>query len=520
MTGILDIIRKELLINLLSLRFIIGLVVVMLLIGLVGYVLTLDYASRRQAYIAAAEQHSRALEDAKVYSTIKVEMDIPPNPLSLLSRGSKDLPVTITVSPYHVPTILDASGSGATISLDGTGDLPVNPLLRVFSSIDVGFIVGMIMSLFCILLVFDSFSGEKEQGTLRVLLSAPVGRLQLLAGKYCGALLSAATPLTAGLLLLVILWNISGLVTLTPADWLGLACMYAASILYLACFLALGILISLFAEESVTGLVHQLLVWVVAGIVLPAGAGYVAEFLHPILPETELIREADENYGRAYSNVRYQQTEGSWNVAYTDYAGPESFLGITEKEALNRVEYNKIIFPMKFALAEEHFHIHDAVQRSLERREEARNSLDAISPVAAYGRIVRALAGSDIGSYRRTFAAARNYRESLMEYLRPKVATAAWVTRVLDQPELQPTKENMSYWNERAKKEGEDVFLKEWWNWSRVKPLDLSAMPRPNLEVPGLRERLGDALFPCALLMVLTAGFLVMAGWKLLRYPA
>jgi hypothetical protein len=45
-------------------------------------------------------------------------------------------------------------------------------------------------------------------------------------------------------------------------------------------------------------------------------------------------------------------------------------------------------------------------------------------------------------------------------------------------------------------------------------------MPRPNLEVPGLRERLGDALFPCALLMVLTAGFLVMAGWKLLRYPA
>jgi len=60
--------------------------------------------------------------------------------------------------------------------------------------------------------------------------------------------------------------------------------MYAASILYLACFLALGILISLFAEESVTGLVHQLLVWVVAGIVLPAGAGYVAEFLHPSFP--------------------------------------------------------------------------------------------------------------------------------------------------------------------------------------------------------------------------------------------
>jgi ABC-type transport system involved in multi-copper enzyme maturation permease subunit len=439
--------------------------------------------------------------------------------MSLFGRGSKDLPVIVTVSPYHVPTMLDAAGTGSSVRVGGTGELPVNPLLRVFSSIDLGFVVGMILSLFCILLVFDGFSGEKEQGALRLMLSSPVGRLQLLAGKYLGAVITAAIPLAAGILVTVIIWNVSGLVTLGGGDWAALLCIFAASLLYLACFVALGLLISLFAGDSVTGLVHQLLAWVIAGVVFPACAGFASDILHPVPRMTELVHEAEERYQHAYGNVPYQQTgDGGWNGVSLDYTGGESFLAITGTEALHRLEYNKIVFPMKFALAEELFRIRDAVQRELDLRDETRNRIGACSPVMAYMRIIRAMAGSDPGSYRRTFAAAREYRELLMDYLRPRVATAAWFTRVLDQPELQPTKENLAYWNARAEKEGGDVLYKEWLSWDRVRPLDLAGMPRPSLEVAGLEGRLQEALLPLCLLMALTVAFLMLAGWKLLRY--
>jgi len=157
----------------------------MLLIGLVGYVLTLDYASRRQAYIAAAEQHSRALEDAKVYSTIKVEMDIPPNPLSLLSRGPKTCQ---SRSRFHRIT-----SRRYWMLRERRDDLPRRHGRSAGEPAPAGLLLDRCRvhrrddhEPVLHLLVFDSFSGEKEQGTLRVLLSAPVGRLQLLAGKYCG----------------------------------------------------------------------------------------------------------------------------------------------------------------------------------------------------------------------------------------------------------------------------------------------------------------------------------------------
>jgi ABC-type transport system involved in multi-copper enzyme maturation permease subunit len=164
------IIRKELLINLLSLRFALGLVVVALMMGLVATILTEEYVARHQTYLSDVQRHREALRQAKVYSTIEVTVDIPPPLLSVFSRGMKDRPSSIRVSPYHVPSLIER-GSGTGIDLWGTSDRPHNPLLRIFTPIDLSFVISMILSLFAILLVFDSFSGEREQGTLGLILS-------------------------------------------------------------------------------------------------------------------------------------------------------------------------------------------------------------------------------------------------------------------------------------------------------------------------------------------------------------
>ncbi|HUI64787.1 MAG TPA: hypothetical protein VL126_08090, partial [Bacteroidota bacterium] len=102
-----QIIRKELRINLLSLRFLIGLVVSIVLMGMVGYVLVEDYAARQQAYLSNVQIHRQALQETKVYSELKVVVDIPPSPLSVFARGVRDLPTSVQVSAFHIPSLLD-----------------------------------------------------------------------------------------------------------------------------------------------------------------------------------------------------------------------------------------------------------------------------------------------------------------------------------------------------------------------------------------------------------------------------
>jgi ABC-type transport system involved in multi-copper enzyme maturation permease subunit len=236
-----QIILKELLVNLLSLRFAVGLVVAVLMMGLVGYVLMKDYAARHQTYLSDVQRHRDALKQTKVYSTLEVVVDIPPSPLSIFSRGVKDLPTSIRVSPYQIPSLIGEEGASANIDLWGTSNRPYNPLLRIFSPIDLSFVISMILSLFAVLLVFDSFSGEREQGTLKLLLSNPVGRVQLLIGKFLGALLTMAVPLTIGFLEVMLLWSLSSDVSLDASSWAGIGLIYLVSLIFLAGFLSLGL---------------------------------------------------------------------------------------------------------------------------------------------------------------------------------------------------------------------------------------------------------------------------------------
>ena len=52
------------------------------------------------------------------------------------------------------------------------------------TKIDWGFIAGYVLSLIALLFTFDSISGERERGTLRLILATPMPRHTVLAGKF------------------------------------------------------------------------------------------------------------------------------------------------------------------------------------------------------------------------------------------------------------------------------------------------------------------------------------------------
>ena len=72
------------------------------------------------------------------------------------------------------------------------------------TKIDWAFMVGYVLSFVGILFTFDAISGERERGTLRLMMATSTSRNTVLLGKFLGALVSIGLPfLIAALLNLI-----------------------------------------------------------------------------------------------------------------------------------------------------------------------------------------------------------------------------------------------------------------------------------------------------------------------------
>jgi hypothetical protein len=261
---------------------------------------------------------------------------------------------------------------------------------------------------------------------------------------------------------------------------------------------------------------YLLLAWVVVVVVIPSGLGYLMRYYRPERTEEASLQELDRRYEKDYGTIPYTQ-KGSWNMAETDMHGGESLLGITREEALNRLEYNKKVFPLKFRYAEDRYRIVKEYADRLDNWRRVRDNMIRPSLWTLYGSICSAICGTSSDGYRSALVGVRVYRDELMNFLSPKVGKPEWFTRILEYPDMEPTERNQRIWNALAEKEGPDVYFKIW-DWDKVAPVDLQNMPGMRIESPGLSERLNDAANDLIILLGISSCFVIISFYRVLRY--
>ena len=132
-----------------------------------------------------------------------------------------------------------------------TGNVGVNQLDVVIVSLSS--LTIFLVPLIALLLSHDAIVGEMERGTMPLLLSYPVGRNQVILGKFLGhvAILAFATLIGYGAAALALSITGTGIDT---ASWWAFLSMLGSSILLGAVFLAIGYLAStLVSERSTAG---------------------------------------------------------------------------------------------------------------------------------------------------------------------------------------------------------------------------------------------------------------------------
>jgi Cu-processing system permease protein len=117
-----------------------------------------------------------------------------------------------------------------------------------------------LVPLIALLISHDAIVGEMERGTMLLLLSYPVGRGQVVLGKFIGhlAILGFATLLGYGAAAVALL--LAG-AEIEGASWWAFASMIGSSILLGAVFVALGYLVSAFAGARGTAAGIAIGIW-------------------------------------------------------------------------------------------------------------------------------------------------------------------------------------------------------------------------------------------------------------------
>ena len=157
--------------------------------------------------------------------------------------------------------------------------------LTLQNAIFFGVFIGMIIGA-------DGISGERERGTLEVLLLTPASRRQLLLGK----LLAALTPWPAAFLISIptLMVVSQGNAVLGQALWLG---GLIGSVLAVA-FAGFGLLVSMWSNSNKTSMFVSLVVWLLMfmltqlpGEVQKGDFGYFVQRINPMQATSEFLEK-------------------------------------------------------------------------------------------------------------------------------------------------------------------------------------------------------------------------------------
>ena len=468
------IVRKEILGNILSFRFVVTLALLLVVVPVTTLVLTSDYlnkvsdASLRRA---ETETYLRSYGHFNRIGNI-IQAQMPPLPSEVLVRGLS-----------------------ADVNLSEFDD---DPLPVMFPLVDLVFVVTILMSLIALIFAYDSVSGEKEDGTLKLMLANGFPRPQVILAKIAGGGLTLLVPYVMSLVVGLLVILVHPGVDWSSADWGALGLITVGTVLYVMLFYALGVFISARHQASSASIMTSLLVWVLLVLVVPSLSPYIASFLAPTPSRIQVEREVNrlgdterDDLGRKLEAERLRDVLAKYPIlaekmseadrkrlVERDPAAREAFEARRKAvqsawDEANRIQGEKITALRKAAALKE------KAQTSLSR------TISMISPLAVFSYLATDLSSTGIRNAAYFEGLGEVWDQAFWDYARKRIA------------DLQ------------AKDPATD-----WWNTA----IDMSDRPRFEYREERLGERVQAVLPEFVLLLGSGLVFFVLAYVSFLKY--
>lgn len=365
---------REVLDNLMSLKFLFGTILCLVLVVISTVVSLQDYQSRMEEY----DNTLAEFEKNRSWSMVRILRK--PEVLSIFACGfdKRFGNVTTSYASGRIPV------ESEFIETEESGQFAAG-----FASIDFVFVVKVILSLLAIFLSYDAISGEYERGTLKLALSRPVSKASIILGKLIAGGVCMLIPMVMSFILGILIIQLIGGVGFTSEDWLRVALIFGVSVFCVMSFYMIGLVVSGRTRRAATSLLILLLIWIIGVFLIPGITTaimdrYRLKTPHPIDNIYAVWRDFSQNNP-------YKSSQGMSREAYNRYR--------LERYELED-ETNRTIWSMQ--------------RRYLNRLHSQADLVRwicRISPSESYAYAAEALARTDVESYRSFMRYVRSYYE-------------------------------------------------------------------------------------------------------------
>ena len=282
-----------------------------------------------------------------------------------------------------------------------------NPMAAVFGSLDLLFVVQVVLGLAALLFTFSSITGEKETGTLKLQLANSLPRDTLLLGKLIGNLTGFLIPVASAFAFSAFLLAAFPGISINTDQALRIVLIGVDFLLFLVVIFSLGICISTMTTRSTLAFGISLVCWVTMVAIIPKFAVVAARQLEPEeslgayeMQKVEADREGTDLFEKEFSAYRAQHPTGQV---------PHDVYDDLLKQAREKQNQN---------LAR----IADEYLRSKQNQARMALRLSRFSPAGSASYAAMALAQTNIQRDMRFRAALQDYRVQFTSYYDQKAA--------------------------------------------------------------------------------------------------
>jgi ABC-type transport system involved in multi-copper enzyme maturation permease subunit len=267
------LVGKEIAETMLGFRFAIATLLCVVLIPLGMYVSRKDYEHRLASYQRELQTYRQRHNTPPPPLTGGEEAQgfRPPSVLSIFASG---------LDPF-IPDKVFTSQTGLFRTVKESGI--DNPQSLLFGKADFLFNVMFIISLAALIFTFNSISGERENGTLRLLVANSIPRSRILLSKIFGKYIVLLVPFMISVFIALLILDASPVVSISsPRVWPALLIIMAATGLFIFGMVSLGVCISTFTSHSMGSIVLLFFVWAMFIIGVPRMSPMIAESIYPV----------------------------------------------------------------------------------------------------------------------------------------------------------------------------------------------------------------------------------------------
>jgi len=293
-----------------SYRFWVAAGLIFSLMAISAWIHTVRYQAERVAMQDLLTEYSEELEPVEVGEQELKPLEVgglvdlghpalkPPWHLAFLVEGEQTRVANVygqVLSPWRDSALSSSHGS--------------NPRLPPSDALDWLFLIRVVASLAAFVLAYDSICGKREHATLKITLSYPVGRFQVLLAKVLAIWSALVAPFLVGgaCSLSWIHWR-TGLFEETGSG-LKIALVVVIGVWSIGIFVLIGVMVSALNREAERCLAILSLVWVSGVVVIPAASGLLALALQPVPTSLQIAQRLDEIKEEVYARL---DGPGSW----------------------------------------------------------------------------------------------------------------------------------------------------------------------------------------------------------------